>query len=67
MCHKNNWYTIYTGSVGLAETQHYFFKALQTVTNPCQILVEQALEMACSASTKFQMDHMKGGTAMEKN
>ena len=30
-------------------------------------LVEQAVEMACSASTKTQMAHMKGGTATEKN
>ena len=30
-------------------------------------LMEQALEMTCSASTKTQMAHMKGGTATEKN
>ena len=40
---------------------------LHTVINPCQILVEQALEMACSASAKTQIPHMKGGTATEKN
>ena len=40
---------------------------LHTATNPCQILMEQALEMTCSASTKTQMAHMKGGTATEKN
>ena len=41
---------------------------LQSVTNPCQILVEQALEVACSASTKTQIAHMKGGgTATENN
>ena len=38
---------------------------LNTVPKLCQIVAEQALEIACSASTKSWMAHMEGGTITE--